>query len=258
VRNLGFEDEPDYNYLRDLFTQALKSTGEAEDGVYDWMKLNDGKGWEAMKAHPSAAHIQQIPNSSQREIHRNKPQIPHDRLNADLPNKPSAGRNAAVHASRTAQRRAADPGYVSDPALAAAKRQSAQDFRHPEGSTVAQFQQSNQNLQARNSGLQNTMQAAAQNGVGATRAIPEEEKPTVWGKVMKIFCCGEYSRIFLCPLHWFGYCCSPASSLASPMFELLSRTLDNPKKMRTHSSQHNQQAIITRTSVVCTSSNLPP
>jgi hypothetical protein len=172
--------------------------------------------------------MQHIPNSSQREIHRNKPQIPHDRLNADLPNKPSASRNAAVHPSRTAQRRAADPAYVSDPALAAAKRQSAQDFRHPEGSTVAQFQQSNQNLQARNSGLQNTMQAAAQNGVGATRAIPEEEKPTLWGKVMKVFCCGKYSQFFY-PTLYVGLVVVCSSSLASLMFELLYHVLDNSR-----------------------------
>lgn len=25
----------------------LKNSGEAEDGVYDWMMLNNGKGWEA-------------------------------------------------------------------------------------------------------------------------------------------------------------------------------------------------------------------
>jgi hypothetical protein len=24
----------------------LKTSGETEDGVYDWMLLNDGKGWE--------------------------------------------------------------------------------------------------------------------------------------------------------------------------------------------------------------------
>jgi casein kinase 1 len=39
VRNLGFEDEPDYNYLRDLFTKVLRDTGELEDGIYDWMKV---------------------------------------------------------------------------------------------------------------------------------------------------------------------------------------------------------------------------
>lgn len=48
VRNLNFDATPDYDYLRDLFTQALKSTGETEDGEYDWMKLNGGKGWDSV------------------------------------------------------------------------------------------------------------------------------------------------------------------------------------------------------------------
>ncbi|KAF9433459.1 casein kinase I [Entomortierella beljakovae] len=47
VRKLSFEETPDYDFLRDLFTKALKSTNEAEDGVYDWMLLNNGKGWES-------------------------------------------------------------------------------------------------------------------------------------------------------------------------------------------------------------------
>lgn len=47
VRNLEFDATPDYDYLRDLFTQALKSAGEVEDGDYDWMHLNGGKGWDA-------------------------------------------------------------------------------------------------------------------------------------------------------------------------------------------------------------------
>jgi casein kinase 1 len=46
---LDFEDIPDYDYLRRLFTHVLKKTGEIEDGVYDWMKLNGGRGWEASK-----------------------------------------------------------------------------------------------------------------------------------------------------------------------------------------------------------------
>ncbi|PWN50465.1 putative casein kinase I [Violaceomyces palustris] len=47
VRKLGFEETPDYDFLRELFTKVLKSSGETEDGVYDWMMLNGGKGWEA-------------------------------------------------------------------------------------------------------------------------------------------------------------------------------------------------------------------
>ncbi|CAG8529556.1 21540_t:CDS:2 [Rhizophagus irregularis] len=47
VRKLGFEENPDYDFLRELFTKVLKNSNEVEDGVYDWMLLNGGKGWEA-------------------------------------------------------------------------------------------------------------------------------------------------------------------------------------------------------------------
>lgn len=47
VRKLGFEESPDYDFLRELFSKVLKTLGEQEDGVYDWMLLNNGKGWEA-------------------------------------------------------------------------------------------------------------------------------------------------------------------------------------------------------------------
>ena len=47
VRKLGFEEAPDYDFLRELFTKVLKTLGEQEDGKYDWMLLNNGKGWEA-------------------------------------------------------------------------------------------------------------------------------------------------------------------------------------------------------------------
>lgn len=47
VRKLGFEEAPDYDFLRELFTKVLKNNGEQDDGVYDWMLLNGGKGWEA-------------------------------------------------------------------------------------------------------------------------------------------------------------------------------------------------------------------
>jgi casein kinase 1 len=47
VRKLGFDESPDYDFLRDLFTKVLKALGEPEDGIFDWMLLNGGKGWEA-------------------------------------------------------------------------------------------------------------------------------------------------------------------------------------------------------------------
>ena len=47
VRKLGFEETPDYDFLRELFTKVLRSTGEVDDNVFDWNLLNNGKGWEA-------------------------------------------------------------------------------------------------------------------------------------------------------------------------------------------------------------------
>jgi casein kinase 1 len=46
VRKLGFEEAPDYDFLRELFMKILKNQGDTDDGVYDWMLLNGGKGWE--------------------------------------------------------------------------------------------------------------------------------------------------------------------------------------------------------------------
>ena len=47
VRKLGFEEAPDYDFLRELFSKVLKNINELDDGVYDWMQLNGGRGWEA-------------------------------------------------------------------------------------------------------------------------------------------------------------------------------------------------------------------
>ncbi|KAI0064567.1 kinase-like protein [Artomyces pyxidatus] len=47
VRKLGFEETPDYDFLRELFAKVLKNNGEQDDGVYDWNLLNGGRGWEA-------------------------------------------------------------------------------------------------------------------------------------------------------------------------------------------------------------------
>ncbi|KAL0076226.1 kinase-like domain-containing protein [Phycomyces blakesleeanus] len=46
VRKLGFEESPDYDFLRELFNKVLRVRGETEDFVYDWTLLNNGKGYE--------------------------------------------------------------------------------------------------------------------------------------------------------------------------------------------------------------------
>lgn len=40
VRKLGFEESPDYDFLRELFTKIMRSNGDVEDGVYDWNTVN--------------------------------------------------------------------------------------------------------------------------------------------------------------------------------------------------------------------------
>ena len=65
VRKLGFEETPDYDFLRELFTKVLKSSGEYDDGVYDWMMLNGGKGWEAGTAKHSDRDRRHDPRASQ-------------------------------------------------------------------------------------------------------------------------------------------------------------------------------------------------
>ena len=46
VRKLTFDETPDYDFLRELFSTAMKNNGDEDDGVFDWMKLNDGQGWQ--------------------------------------------------------------------------------------------------------------------------------------------------------------------------------------------------------------------
>ena len=40
VRKLGFEEAPDYDFLRELFGKVIKNNGDLEDGIYDWNLLH--------------------------------------------------------------------------------------------------------------------------------------------------------------------------------------------------------------------------
>ncbi|ORY04225.1 kinase-like protein [Basidiobolus meristosporus CBS 931.73] len=49
VRKLGFEETPNYNYLRGLFDKVLSKLGQKDDGIYDWMHLDGSKHMEVCK-----------------------------------------------------------------------------------------------------------------------------------------------------------------------------------------------------------------
>ena len=196
MRNLGFEDQPDYDYLRDLFTQALKNTGEVEDGEYDWMKLNNGKGWEAMKQHPSQHHLHAanaVPNSSARALGGGidtprgpkTPGVTADRLNAAQPPPPSPAKPGV---GKTRDRLGAS-GAVP------IKRQSGvagglTDIVTPTASTQAQFQNSTANLGHRMSTTTPGMspQVAAQH---QRQQNSDPQKPSFFQKLMKTLCCSR-------------------------------------------------------------------
>ena len=197
VRNLGFEDTPDYDYLRDLFTQALKNTGEVEDGEYDWMKLNNGKGWEAMKQHSSHGHLHAAnaaPNASARALVGGNdtprgPQTPgltNARLNAAQPLPPSPAKPGV--GNKTRERLGASGAALP-------KRQSGAaggltDIVTPTVSTQAQFQSSTANLPQRMSGINPNMnqQTMAQQ---SSRQQNQEQQPSTMQKIMKALCCGR-------------------------------------------------------------------
>ena len=183
----GFEDTPDYDYLRDLFTQALKNTGEVEDGEYDWMKLNNGKGWEAMKQHPHMLHQPNaVPGASQRELHgtpragNSTPgHLTAARLNAAQPPPPSPIK--AGMGKTTRDRPSAQGGLAPKRSSGAAG--GLQDVATPTGSTQAQFQNSSNNLPQRMMPQPN-MNTQVQNG------RTSEPQLSGFQKLMKTICCG--------------------------------------------------------------------
>ncbi|KAI9508292.1 kinase-like protein [Russula earlei] len=63
VRKLGFEETPDYDFLRELFAKMMKNNNDLDDGVYDWNVLNGGRGWEAV-AQTKSQMLSQVPNSA--------------------------------------------------------------------------------------------------------------------------------------------------------------------------------------------------
>ena len=66
VRNLRFDEDPDYAYLIGLMTKALVSIDEREDDHYDWMDLNGGKGWDAALNKKANLHGYGNPHPPQR------------------------------------------------------------------------------------------------------------------------------------------------------------------------------------------------
>lgn len=191
VRNLGFEDTPDYDYLRNLFSAAATSEGIDEAKVeYDWEPiLKQQKNHKSSR--PGALHSpDQRPGPSNMELYGNSRggnNTPHmsdprvarltqDRLNAAQPPPPSPIKQAPK------DRRNAPDRLMMSPRTGAG---GLRDMATPTGSTQAQFQASTQNLPK----PMNSTQAMNQ-PTPTTGRQPEPQQPSGFQKVMKALCCG--------------------------------------------------------------------
>jgi casein kinase 1 len=199
VRNLGFEDTPDYDYLRGLFTDALKNAGETDDGEYDWMKKDKAKN---ASHNPNAR-----PGASAMEIHGNS------RLGASTPLASTDPRN---HQLTMARLNAAQPptppikqpktgrANVPGASLASPRGTGAagfgRDMATPTGSTQAQFQNSTQNLPQRGGpggamGMGSQQQQQYQSNLGPIsqpqppNGRPVEPQPSGFQKFLNAMCC---------------------------------------------------------------------
>lgn len=194
VRNLGFEDTPDYDFLRDLFTQALKNTGEVEDGEYDWMKLNNGRGYEMGKSQTTPHHLHN-PNApadaSQRAIHgatavrgqdnrgsTGRGPISSDRLNAAQPPPPGSPAKPGVAALPKNPVNRSSAGGVP-------KRTSGLQNQVDMNTPPASTQLNNTQSQNRQSPATGALQGSQ--GRGQTQ---QESQPGFMQKLMKTLCCG--------------------------------------------------------------------
>jgi casein kinase 1 len=208
VRNLGFEDTPDYDHLRDLFTQAARNAQEPEDGEYDWMKLNGGRGWESKSSATGNHHhgINAAPDASNRALvgvpgargldgrpskSDARAAISADRLNAAQPPPPGTPAKPGQAALGKTSR---DRGNVSGAGANLPKRSSglaAQlNANTPSASMQAQMQTSNLDLVSPSRPSPATGALRSSQGGPAVNGQAQEAPPTFMQKLTKIFCCG--------------------------------------------------------------------
>jgi casein kinase 1 len=204
VRNLGFEELPDYDYMRDLFTQAARNADEVEDGEYDWMKLNGGRGWQAKGLSANHIHGPTAAEASNRALvgapgvrgADGRPSksdvratIPADRLNAAQPPTPGSLAKPGQVALGKAPR---DRGSAFSAGGANLPKRSsglaAQISATPSPSTQAQMTQTS-NLDLVSPSRPSPAAGALQHSqTRSTGAHEQERKPSVFRDLKRTIC----------------------------------------------------------------------
>lgn len=117
VRKLGFEETPDYDFLRELFTKVLKTLNETEDGVFDWMLLNNGKGWEAGHVSILMSKLTRPFRGSKNTLQTPSTLLAQAHANASTPHTPHRSRDPGAH--RRSRQPLEQPASPSSPLVLA-------------------------------------------------------------------------------------------------------------------------------------------
>ncbi|KAI9022400.1 kinase-like domain-containing protein [Hyaloraphidium curvatum] len=120
VRKLGFEDTPDYDYLRNLMSNVLKKIGEQDDGVFDWMKVMEQQRVEREKERERERERERIRQQQAQVVAQQQAAI--DASGGAAPAAAAAGAAAAAAAP------AATASAEADKLAAAARMPSSQQI----------------------------------------------------------------------------------------------------------------------------------
>jgi len=156
VRKLGFEETPDYDFLRELFAKVMKNNNDIDDGLLDWNLLNGGKGWEASASHQNQilAQIQNAglvanPQERRRDGHRDSERRRMSQGGGIVPPSPALVRHGSKHRRIPAALIPGDgssPGHLTPHSAAAQinvpvgtlqQRASMMNTQHPYASAIS-------------------------------------------------------------------------------------------------------------------------
>src|SRR5690606_25191481 len=161
------------DYMRDLFTQALKPLGEVEDGEYDWMQINNGKGWESVVRSPNGASHINAPADQSKVTARSPAVVTSARLNAAHPPTPMQFKKRDWQSGGV---------NTNQPVNTGSKRVN-QDIAQQNTQKPMQGAQDHHTIPHTN-----LEEAVREEGERNNRL--QEPKKSAWQKISSTFCCG--------------------------------------------------------------------
>ncbi|KAH3681866.1 hypothetical protein WICPIJ_007172 [Wickerhamomyces pijperi] len=180
VRNLAFEETPNYEGYRQLLMSALVDIGEVADGEYDWMKLNGGKGWDLTINKKPNLHGYGHPNPPNEKDRHHRQQRRNRHLQQQIQPQPVPAKNQqlqpgmSVPAHQQQQQQQQQAAYqqqpLPSPPQQSLSQQQSQQQQKPRQKIPGQDQQTGESNYNINSGLTEQQQQQQQQHVYSANA----------------------------------------------------------------------------------------